>query len=173
MATRPARPVLLAAALVAGAGGSTLATALASAAAGRDADLHLQPAEFTIRVTLLLVAPCVGALLAAVAVPRGGGWPAAAAIGLGVPAGPLLVLRIYRVFGFGLGPALLAVGVLVVWAVIGGVLAAGWWGRPSRPVERTALPPVRPDGADPDELGPPRPPSRTAGGAPIDRGGAG
>jgi len=50
---------------LAGAAASTLATALAAAVAGRQADLALQPVELALRVGLLLGAPCVGAVLAA------------------------------------------------------------------------------------------------------------
>ncbi|HET9557237.1 MAG TPA: hypothetical protein VFS70_08870, partial [Actinomycetota bacterium] len=82
---------------LAGVAASTLATALAAAVAGRQSDLALLPVERTLRVALLLVAPCVGAVLAAVVVPRGGGRSAVVAVGLGVPVGPLLVLRLDRV----------------------------------------------------------------------------
>jgi hypothetical protein len=128
---------------------STLATALAAAVAGRQSDLALLPVERTLRVALLLVAPCVGAVLAAVVVPRGGGRSAAVAVGLGVPVGPLLVLRLDRVREFGLTSSLLTVGVLVAWGVIGAALAAGWWARPARRVERTDLPLARPELAEP------------------------
>ena len=61
---------------LAGLAASTLATTLAAAVAGRQSDLALQPVELALRVGLLLVAPCVGAVLAAVVVPKGGGgWP--------------------------------------------------------------------------------------------------
>jgi hypothetical protein len=132
---------------LAGAAASTLATALAAAVAGRQSDLALEPVELTLRVGLLLVAPCVGAVLAAVVVPvpaargpLGGGRLAVVAVGLGVPLGPLLVLRLDRVREFGLATSLLTVGVLVAWGVVGSALAAGWWARPRRRVERTDLP---------------------------------
>ena len=125
---------------LAGLAASTLATALAAAVAGRQSDLALQPVELALRVGLLLVAPCVGAVLAAVVVPRGGGRPAVVAVGLGVPLGPVLVLRLDRVRDFGLTSSLLTVGVLVAWGVVGAALAAGWWARPGRQVERTDLP---------------------------------
>jgi hypothetical protein len=126
---------------LAGVAASTLVTALASAVAGRESDLTLQPVELALRVGLLLVAPCVGAVLAAVVVPRGGGGRlAVVAVGLGVPLGPLLVLRLDRVRDFGLTSSLLTVGVMVAWGVVGAALAAGWWGRPGRRVERTDLP---------------------------------
>jgi len=105
--------------------------------------------ERTLRVALLLVAPCVGAVLAAVVVPRGGGRSAVVAVGLGVPVGPLLVLRLDRVRDFGLASSLLTLGVLVAWGVIGAALAAGWWARPARRVERTDLPLARPGMAEP------------------------
>jgi hypothetical protein len=122
---------------------STLATALAAAVAGRQSDLALEPVELALRVGLLLVAPCVGAVLAAVVLPvrlGGGGRLAVVAVGLGVPLGPLLVLRLDRVRDFGLASALLTVGVMVAWGVVGAALAAGWWARPTRRVERTDLP---------------------------------
>jgi hypothetical protein len=125
---------------LAGAAASTLATALAAAVAGRQSDLALLPVERTLRIGLLLVAPCVGAVLAAVVVPRGGGRAAVVAVGLGVPVGPLLVLRLDRMRDFGLTSSLLTVGVMVAWGVIGAALAAGWWARPGRQVERTDLP---------------------------------
>lgn len=140
---------------LAGVAASTLATALAAAVAGRQSDLALLPVERTLRVGLLLIAPCVGAVLAAVVVPRGGGRPAVVAVGLGVPIGPLLVLRLDRVRDFGLASSLLTVGVLVAWGVIGAALAAGWWARPGRRVERTDLPLAR------DELT--EPPPQAAG----------
>jgi hypothetical protein len=125
---------------LAGVAASVLATSLAAAVAGRESDLTLQPVELALRVALLLVAPCVGAVLAAVVVPRGGGRPAVVAVGLGVPLGPVLVLRLDRVRDFGLTSSLLTVGVLVAWGVVGAALAAGWWARPGRQVERTDLP---------------------------------
>jgi MFS family permease len=156
---------------LAGVAASTLATALAAAVAGRQSDLALQPVELTLRVGLLLGAPCVGAVLAAVVVPVPSGRPprpprtspgagrlAVVAVGLGVPIGPLLVLRLDRVREFGLVTSLLTVGVMVAWGVVGAALAAGWWARPGRQVERTDLPmapPPRlaelPDAPDPLE----------------------
>ena len=133
---------------LAGIAASTLATALAAAVAGRQSDLALQPVELALRVGLLLVAPCVGAVLAAVVVPRGGGRLAVVAVGLGVPIGPLLVLRLDRVRDFGLPSSLLTVGVMVAWGVVGAALAAGWWARPGRQVERTDLP-LAPELTDP------------------------
>jgi hypothetical protein len=143
-------------ALLAGAAASTLTTALAAAVAGRQSDLALQPVELTLRVALLLIAPCVGAVLAAVVVPArttaGGGRLAVVAVGLGVPVGPLLVLRLDQVRQFGLPSSLLTVGVLLAWGVVGAALAAGWWARPGRRVERTELP-LAPGLADPVEAG--------------------
>jgi hypothetical protein len=137
---------------LAGVAASTLATALAAAVAGRQADQALEPVELALRVGLLLVAPCVGAVLAAVVVPAGprgpgtfpagGGRLAVVAVGLGVPFGPLLVLRLDRVREFGLATSLLTVGVLVAWGMVGAALAAGWWARPRRRVQRTELPAV-------------------------------
>ncbi len=140
---------------LAGIAASTLATALAAAVAGRQSDLALQPVELALRVGLLLIAPCVGAVLAAVVVPRGGGRLAVVAIGIGVPIGPLLVLRLDRVRDFGLPSSLLTVGVMVAWGVVGAALAAGWWARPGRQVERTDLP-VAPGlgGPGPEVTGP-------------------
>jgi hypothetical protein len=123
---------------------STLTTALAAAAAGHESDLALLPVERSLRVTVLLIAPCVGAVLAAVVVPvpsGDGGRLAAVAVGLGVPLGPLLVLRLDRMREFGLASSVLTVGVMVAWGAIGAALAAGWWARPGRRVERTDLPP--------------------------------
>jgi len=137
---------------LAGVAASTLATALAAAVAGRQSDLALQPVELALRVGLLLVAPCVGAVLAAVVVPKGGGRLAVVAVGLGVPLGPLLVLRLDRVREFGLPASLLTVGVMVAWGAVGAALAAGWWARPGRQVERTDLP-MAPDLGDPVEPG--------------------
>ena len=123
---------------------STLTTALAAAAAGHESDLALLPVERSLRVTVLLIAPCVGAVVAAVVVPvpsGDGGRLAVAAVGLGVPLGPLLVLRLDRMGEFGLASSVLTVGVMVAWGAIGAALAAGWWARPGRRVERTDLPP--------------------------------
>ncbi len=143
--TRSTRVLWPLAAGMAAAAASTLTTAAAAAAAGRQADLALRPIELALRVGLLLAAPCAGALLAAVVLPRGGGRPVLAAIGIGVPLGPLLVLRLDRMGEFGPLPIVLTGAVLVLWGLAGVVLVAGWWRRPGRTVERTALP-----GADPD-----------------------
>jgi hypothetical protein len=173
---------------LAGVAASTLTTALAAAVAGRQSDLALQPVELALRVALLLIAPCVGAVLAAVVVPvprftgapprrnssthrgtpsglpgplqpdpsgtaAGGGRLAVVAVGLGVPVGPLLVLRLDQVREFGLPTTLLTLGVLLAWGLVGAALAAGWWARPGRRVERTDLP-LAPGGlADPVEAG--------------------
>jgi len=133
---------------------STLTTALAAAVAGRQSDLALQPVELALRVAVLLIAPCVGAVLAAVVVPARsrGGRLAGVAVGLGVPVGPLLVLRLDQVRQFGLPSSLLTLGVLLAWGVVGAALAAGWWARPGRRVERTDLP-LAPGLADPVEAG--------------------
>jgi hypothetical protein len=143
-------------ALLAAVAASTLTTALAAAVAGRQSDLALQPVELALRVALLLIAPCVGAVLAAVVVPArtpaGGGRLAVVAVGLGVPVGPLLVLRLDQVRQFGLPSSLLTVGVLLAWGLVGAGLAAGWWARPGRRVERTDLP-LAPGLADPVEAG--------------------
>jgi hypothetical protein len=137
-------PLWPALAVLAGAAGSTLATAMAAAVAGRQADLALQPVELTLRVGLLLAAPCVGAVLAAVVLPRPAADPlarlAVVSIGLGVPFGPLLVLQLNRVVEFGLGACVLTAGVLVAWGLVGAMLAAGWWSRPARWTERNELP---------------------------------
>jgi len=131
-------------AVPAGAAGSTLTTAVAAAVAGRQSDLALQPVELTLRVVLLLAAPCVGAMVAAVVIPRPSQEAiyrlAVVGIGLGVPFGPVLVLRLDRVVEFGVGTTVLTLGVLVAWGLVGSALAAGWWVRPSRWVERTELP---------------------------------
>lgn len=143
-------------ALLAGVAASTLTTALAAAVAGRQSDLALQPVELALRVALLLIAPCVGAVLAAVVVPArtvaGGGRLAVVAVGLGVPVGPLLVLRLDQVRQFGLPTTLLTLGVLLAWGLVGAALAAGWWARPGRRVERTDLP-LHPGLTDPVEAG--------------------
>jgi hypothetical protein len=137
------------AAFLAGVAASTLATALAAAVAGRQSDLALQPVELALRVALLLVAPCVGAVLAAVVVPArpagaptpaGGSRLAVVAVGIAVPFGPLLVLRLDRMRDYGWAAALLTVGVMVAWGMVGAALAAGWWARPGRQVQRTDLP---------------------------------
>ena len=141
---------------------STLTTAGAAAAAGRQADLALQPIELALRVGLLLAAPCAGALLAAIAVPRGGGRSTLAAIGIGVPVGPLLVLRLDRMSQFGAVPALLTVAVLVLWGIAGALLASSWWRRPSRAVESSALPVPGLD-PPPGTVGPVGPPSEPLG----------
>ena len=128
---------------LAGVAASILTTALAAAVAGRESDLALQPVELALRVGLLLIAPCVGAILAAVVVPirsEHGRRLAALAVGLAVPLGPLLVLRLDRMRDFGLASAALTVGVMVAWGAVGAALAAGWWARPGRRVERTDLP---------------------------------
>jgi hypothetical protein len=147
---------------LAGLAASTLATALAAAVAGRQSDLALQPVELALRVGLLLGAPCVGAVLAAVVVPvpSAGGTAAGAvgrlpvvAVGLGVALGPLLVLRLDRVREFGVVSTLLTAGVMVAWGMVGAALAAGWWARPRRQVHRTDLPPVRSRLADHDPVG--------------------
>jgi hypothetical protein len=147
---------------LAGVAASTLTTALAAAVAGRESDLALQPVELALRVGLLLIAPCVGAILAAVVVParftgaspgsRRGARLAVLAVGLGVPFGPLLVLRMDQVRDFGLASALLTVGVMVAWGAVGAALAAGWWARPGRrQVERTDLPLAGPVLAEPTD----------------------
>jgi hypothetical protein len=162
---RPGRAALLAGmGLLAGAAASTLATAVAATVAGHDADLSLAPVELSVRVGLLLAAPLVGALLAAIAVPRGGRLTAAA-VGLGVPAGPLLVLQVQRLRQFGPAVSLLTVAALVIWAVVGGLLAAGWWARAARRVETTALPhrPPPPEPAAGPGDGPPAPEPRHDG----------
>jgi hypothetical protein len=147
---------------------STLTTAGAAAAAGRQADLALQPIELALRVGLLLAAPCAGALLAAIAIPRGGGRVALVAIGVGVPIGPLLVLRLDRMGAFGVLPALLTAAVLVLWGIAGALLAGSWWRRPSRTLERSALP-TGPRGASDDHADlpgsedPPGPPTSYGG----------
>ncbi len=147
--SRSARRAWTVAAGLGAAAASTLTTAGAAAAAGRQADLALEPIELALRVGLLLAAPCAGALLAAIAIPRGGGRSTLAAIGIGVPLGPLLVLRLDRMSQFGAVPALLTVAVLVLWGIAGAQLASSWWRRPSRAVETSALP-----GPGPDPLGP-------------------
>jgi hypothetical protein len=96
----------------------------------------------------------VGAVLAAMVVPRGGGRWAVVAVGVGVPVGPLLVLRLDRLREFGVAPALLTVGVLAAWGAVGAALAAGWWARPTRRVQHTDLPafdlyPTNPGGSAP------------------------
>jgi hypothetical protein len=151
--TRSTRVLWPIAACLAAAAASTLTTAGAAAAAGRQADLALQPVELALRVGLLLAAPCAGALLAAVVLPRGGGRPVLVAVGVGVPIGPLLVLRLDRMREFGLVPVLLTVAVLVLWGLAGAALAAGWWRRPGRAVERTALPGAEPTD-EPEREGP-------------------
>jgi hypothetical protein len=168
----PARSSRIAWPVAAGLGAaaaSTLCTAGAAAAAGREADLALQPIELALRVGLLLAAPCAGALLAAIAVPRGGGRVTLAAIGIGVPVGPLLVLRLDRMSQFGAIPALLTVAVLVLWGVAGAMLASSWWRRPARGSERSELP--GDDGEEPEpagiaaDRGEDDPPERPPGGA--------
>jgi hypothetical protein len=149
---------------MAAAAASTLTTAGAAAAAGRQADLALRPVELALRVGLLLVAPCAGALLAAIMIPRGGGRPVLVAVGLGVPVGPLLVLRLDRMGEFGPVPIVLTVAVLVLWGVAGMLLAAGWWRRPYRGIQRTDLPggdPALPGGDEEPQV-PHPPPTETS-----------
>lgn len=113
--------------VVLGAASSTVTTALAVGVAGRNADRLFQPIEFTVRVALLLVAPCMGAILAALfsaVVPPRRVRPAPWAIGLGVVVGPILALRLDRTQELG-AQTVAAFGVLLVcWAVVGGLLAA-------------------------------------------------
>ena len=82
-----------------GAATSVLTTSLAAEVAGRQADGIPRSPEFTIRVGLILAAPCMGAILAAlfagIALPhplRAAPW----AIGLGTVTGPILALRRIR-----------------------------------------------------------------------------
>jgi hypothetical protein len=165
--SRVAWPV---AAGLAAAAASTLTTAGAAAAAGRQADLALQPIELALRVGLLLAAPLAGALLAAIAIPKGGGRWTLAAIGLGVPIGPLLVLRLDRLGQFGVVPSLLTAAVLILWGIAGAMLASSWWRRPARTVDRSALPGADPGpgGAGPDPTDPRDPPGGLAGRDPAD-----
>jgi len=113
--------------VVLGAASSTVTTALAVGVAGKHADRFFQPVEFTIRVALLLAAPCMGAILAAlfaaVVVPRKV-TPAPWAMGLGVVAGPILALRLDRVQDLGVETVVAFALLLVCWAVVGGLLAA-------------------------------------------------
>jgi hypothetical protein len=162
--SRPSRVAWPVAAGLAAAAASTLTTAGAAAAAGRQADLALQPIELALRVGLLLAAPCAGALLAAIAIPRGGGRSTLAAIGIGVPIGPLVVLRLDRLEQFGAVPTLLTAAVLILWGIAGAMLASSWWRRPARTVDRTALPGAEAPPAEPADPTDPRdPPGGLAG----------
>jgi hypothetical protein len=110
-----------------GAASSTVTTALAVGVVGRNADRLYQPIEFTVRVALLLVAPCMGAILAALfsaVVPPRRVTPAPWGIGLGVVVGPILALRLDRTQDLGV-QTMVTFGVLLAcWAVVGGLLAA-------------------------------------------------
>lgn len=136
--TGPVTGVLL------GAAGSTFTTAIAAAVAGFQADRILQPIEFTIRVSLLLAAPCIGAFLATGFLPRFVVRPPVWSVGLGTVAGPILVLRLDRIPAFGPGPTLAAAGVIVAWAAISSIVAASTARRPD-PDDHTPLPSPPPD----------------------------
>jgi hypothetical protein len=135
--------------VVLGAASSTVTTALAVGVAGRNADRLIQSLEFTIRVALLLAAPCMGAILAAlfaaVVVPRRV-VPAPWAMGLGSVVGPILALNLDRVRELGSETVVTFAILLVCWAVLGGFLASA----------ATARAATRPDGAGGhDPYGPP------------------
>ena len=71
--------------------------------AGRQSDLALQPVELALRVGLLWSPPASAPSWPPWSCP--GRWRlAVVAVGLGVPIGPLLVLRLDRVRDFGLPP---------------------------------------------------------------------
>jgi hypothetical protein len=113
--------------VVLGAASSTVTTALAVGVAGSHADRLFQPIEFTIRVGLLLVAPPMGAvvaaLFAAIVLPKRvvvAPW----AVGLGIVVGPILALRLERATQFGSSTTVTFGLLLVCWAVVGGILAA-------------------------------------------------
>ena len=130
---------------VAGAAASIFATAVAAGVAGFQANRNLQPIEFTIRVGLLLAAPCMGAVLATLVLPRRRGPRPAWAIGAGVAIGPLLVLRMDRLLGYGLLPAVAGVAALAAWVLAGAAVARDTSTRPDRDVERSQLPPGPPE----------------------------
>jgi hypothetical protein len=133
---RRARRVSPVAGFLAGAAASTFATAVAAGVAGFQANRNLQPVEFTLRVGLLLAAPCIGAMLATLVLPRWAGSRPAWAIGAGVAIGPLLVLRMDRLLEYGTLPAAAGIGALAAWVVAGAAVATG-----SRPgTEHSALP---------------------------------
>jgi hypothetical protein len=120
---RRGRRVSPLAGLLAGAAASTFATAVAAGVAGFQANRNLQPIEFTLRVGLLLAAPCIGAMLAILVLPRRAGPRPAWAIGAGVAVGPLLVLRMDRLLEYGPIPAAAGIGALVAWVVAGAAVA--------------------------------------------------
>lgn len=132
--------------VVLGAASSTVTTALAVGVAGKNADRYFESIEFTIRVVLLLAAPCMGAILAAlfVAVVAPGRLVLAPwAVGLGVMVGPILALRLDRVLQLGVRTTVVFGVLLVCWAIVGGVLAAAAASRTASrsPSDHDRLPP--------------------------------
>jgi hypothetical protein len=125
-------------AFAAGAAASTFTTSVASGVAGYQASRALQPLEFTLRVGLLVAAPCMGAILATLVMPRRGVRRPVWAISAGAAVGPLLVLRLDRLLSYGWRSALAGVAALVVWtaasaAVIAAAGTGGGGGRPHPP----------------------------------------
>jgi hypothetical protein len=129
-----------------GSAASTVTTALAVGVAGANIDRLYRPVEFTLRVGLLLGAPCMGAIVAAllanvvlsrrVAVAP---W----AVGLGTVAGPILALRLERTLALGTRTAVTFGALLVCWAVAGGILARlGMRPRPARDRAPTGYEPL-------------------------------
>ncbi|HKF00537.1 MAG TPA: hypothetical protein VKG45_16595 [Actinomycetes bacterium] len=129
------------AAVLAGAAASTFTTSVAAGVAGFQADRDLQPLEFTIRACLLLAAPGIGAMLAMLVLPRRAGRPPSWAVGLGVVVGPLLVLRLDRMLGYGATAALVTAALLAAWAFVGTELAARSTARADPGASWTRLPP--------------------------------
>jgi hypothetical protein len=154
--------------VVLGAAGSTLTTVATATVVGYQADRVLQPIEFTLRVVVLLLAPCVGAaaanwLLSALA-GRHMEPPPAWAVGIGAVAGPVLALRLDRVIDYGYGPTAVTVAVMGAWAVIAAALTSTITRR-SAGVDHTALP--QPTTLPPDDLPPTsRPPGNLPPGGP-------
>jgi hypothetical protein len=134
-------------AFAAGVAASVFTTSVAAAAAGYQANRSLQPLELTLRVGLLVAAPCMGAVLATLVLPRRGAKRPVWAIAAGAAAGPLIVLRLDRLLGYGWRPALAGVAALVVWTLVSAavIVAAGAGrARPSRHGPPAAPPPPAP-----------------------------
>jgi hypothetical protein len=129
------------AAFAAGVAASTFVTAVAAGVAGYEASRSLQPIEFTLRVGLLIAAPCIGAALASLVLPKSIVRRPVWAIGAGTAAGPLIVLRLDRLLQYGIWPTLAGVAAVLAWALAGAVVASTAGTRSDTPVQRTPLPP--------------------------------
>ena len=103
-------------AFAAGAAASTFTTSVAAGVAGYQASRALEPVEFTLRVGLLVAAPCMGAILATLVLPRRRVRLPVWAISAGAAVGPLIVLRLDRLLQYGWRAGLAGLAALVVWA---------------------------------------------------------